>query len=99
MKELKHIDVLSLAKVSAVLSAIWGFIAALLSLPFLAYGAQMASLAGAAATPIPLMAGIGVLIIVVMPILMAIMGFVMGAVGAFLYNVVAGWVGGVKLDL
>jgi hypothetical protein len=33
-----------------------------------------------------------------MPVFGAIMGFIMGAIHAFLYNVFAGWVGGIGLE-
>jgi hypothetical protein len=45
------------------------------------------------------MVGLGVASIIIVPIMMAIMGFIMGAIGAFLYNVAAKYVGGVQLDL
>ncbi len=33
-----------------------------------------------------------------MPITFAIPGLIIGAIGAFLYNLVAGWVGGIEMD-
>lgn len=102
MRELKRIDILSAAKVAAIVSAIWGFIIALISLPFLAVASSAASYAGTAAAGFnmaPLMVGLGIASLVVAPILGAIMGFIAGAVGAFFYNVAAKYVGGVKLDL
>lgn len=33
-----------------------------------------------------------------MPIIFAIPGFIVGAIGAFLYNLAAGWIGGVEMD-
>ena len=101
MRVLKHIDVLSAAKVTAVISAIWGFIIAIISLPFLAVASTATSYAGAAAgfNMAPLLLGFGIASIVIAPILGAIMGFIMGAIGAFFYNVAAKYVGGVELDL
>ncbi len=102
MKVLKHIDVLSAAKVIAVLSAIWGFIGALISLPFMAMAGSAAGLAGTAAAGFnmaPLMLGLGIASLVIAPIMMAIIGFICGAVGAFHYNVVADRIGGIQLDL
>jgi len=101
MRVLKHIGVTSAAKVSAVLCAIWGFIIAVISLPFLAIASSAASYAGASAgfNMAPMMLGFGIASIIITPILMAIMGFIMGAIGAFFYNVVAKYVGGVELDL
>lgn len=101
MRVLKHIDVLSAAKVSAVLCAIWGFIIALISLPFIAIAGTFGTYAGTATglNMAPLMLGLGIASIIVMPIIMAILGFIMGAIGAFFYNVAAKYVGGIKLDL
>ena len=102
MRVLKHIDVLSSAKVSAVLCAIWGFIIALISLPFIAIAGTFGTYAGSTATGLnmaPLMLGLGAVSIIVMPIIMAIVGFIMGAIGAFFYNIAAKYVGGIQLDL
>jgi len=33
-----------------------------------------------------------------MPITFAIPGFIVGAIGAFIYNLVAGWIGGIEMD-
>ncbi len=40
----------------------------------------------------------GVALIVIMPVMGLIAGFIAGAVHAFLYNVFAGWVGGINLE-
>jgi hypothetical protein len=34
-----------------------------------------------------------------MPIFYGIMGFVVGAIGALLYNLVANWVGGIEMEV
>jgi len=100
MRELKHIDVLSAAKVSAVLAAIWGFIIALISLPFITMaGTAIGGASSAGFNVAPLLVGFGAASIIIAPIVMAVLGFISGAIAAFLYNVVAGWIGGVKLDL
>lgn len=44
-------------------------------------------------------AGFGVASILVMPIVYAIGGLIIGALGAWFYNLVAGWVGGVRLEI
>jgi len=40
----------------------------------------------------------GVALIVIMPVMGLIAGFIAGAVHAFLYNVFAGWAGGINLE-
>jgi hypothetical protein len=37
--------------------------------------------------------------VIATPVFYAVAGFVGGAIMAFLYNLVAGWVGGIELDL
>jgi len=34
-----------------------------------------------------------------MPVLYAVMGFIFGVIGAGLYNLVAGWIGGIEVDV
>ena len=34
-----------------------------------------------------------------MPVLYAVMGFVFGVIGAFIYNVIAKWVGGIEVEV
>ena len=82
MVVIKKLGVLSVAKLQAVLMAIVGFIA---GLSFAVFGDI-------------LFPGLGLLTIVIMPIIYAIMGFIGGAIGAFLYNIVAGWVGGIEIE-
>ena len=44
-------------------------------------------------------AGMGIGSIVIFPILYGIIGGVFAAIGAALYNLVAGWVGGLEVDI
>ncbi len=34
-----------------------------------------------------------------MPVIYAVMGFVFGIIGSALYNLVAGWIGGIEVDV
>lgn len=90
MKELKAIDPMSLGKMLAVICAVIGFIVGLFSAAFAPFMA-MWNPVGAAA--------FGLLAIIIFPTLFAIIGFIMGIIVAFVYNVVAKRFGGVKLDL
>ena len=40
--------------------------------------------------------GIGIAMTIGMPILYAVMGFIMGVIGAWFYNVIAKWIGGIR---
>jgi hypothetical protein len=43
--------------------------------------------------------GFGTMFALAMPILYAVFGVVGGAIGAVVYNLVAGWVGGIEIEL
>jgi hypothetical protein len=43
--------------------------------------------------------GFGTMFAIAMPIIYGVMGIVAGAIGAALYNLVAGWVGGIEVEL
>jgi len=91
MSELKKLGVLSVAKISAVSTAIFGLIAGI----FIALlGTAIGALAGSAGVG----AGMGVFAIIALPIIYGVLGFISGAVGAFLYNIIAGWIGGVEMN-
>ncbi|MCX6665477.1 MAG: hypothetical protein NT038_05385 [Euryarchaeota archaeon] len=92
--KLKRLDPWSLAKIYAILGAIGGFIGGI----FIAAIAAMASsIPGAATAGLGLWVGFGVLSVIIMPILCAIGGLIGGIIAAVLYNLVAGWVGGIEM--
>lgn len=94
--EIKKLDVLSVAKVYAVIGVIIGFIIGLfvaIFIQFMGAASEMTSLPGAG-----IVAGGGLAAIIVGPIIYGIMLFVMGAVGAFIYNVIASKVGGIVFE-
>ena len=100
---LKRIGVVSTAKVAAVIGIIVGFIAGLfMTLGALTIGTLASAIPATATAGVnlaPLIVAIGALSIIIMPILMAIGGFIWGAIIAFFYNVAAKYVGGIELDL
>ena len=79
---LKKIDPLSLAKIEALCCAIVGLIVGLV---MTAFSAVIGFPYGAAS-------------IIILPIMYGIFGFIAGAIGAVVYNAIADWVGGIKLD-
>ncbi len=101
MMELKRVDVMSLARLYAALGALVGFIIGLIvTIISLAIGSVAPLIPEATMSSTPFFWGMmGALSIIVMPITYAVLGFVSGAVSAFLYNIVAERVGGVELDL
>ncbi len=87
MAILKKIGVFSAAKIQAIMMAVIGLIFGILGM-FIT-GLRSAGMFG----------GFGFLGILLLPIVYAIIGFISGAFGAWIYNLVSGWIGGVELEL
>lgn len=90
----KRVGPLSVAKVAGVLYGLMGLL----------FGAfiSLFSLVGSAFAPkdagmLGMLFGMGA--VVVLPIFYGILGFIMTLIMAALYNLIAGWVGGVELDV
>ncbi|MDD4351482.1 MAG: hypothetical protein PHU71_00665 [Candidatus Gracilibacteria bacterium] len=106
MKTLKKIDVMSAAKFMAVMYAIISLIMAI-------FAALFANMLGGFAGSMMMQGGMGyeanmmqgavggfsLGALIMAPIMGAIGGFIGGAIGAWIYNLVAGWMGGIKLEL
>lgn len=96
MPVLTHVGVIPLAKISALFGLIMGLVyGILLSFFAIASVSVMPGVSAPAATG----AGVGVALILFTVIAGGIGGFIYGAVMAFLYNVFAGWIGGVELEI
>jgi hypothetical protein len=90
---LQSIGVLSCAK---IMGAVY-FGLGLLFVPFLLIGAWAGTLTGA---PANMFGSLALVIIgVLAPIFYGLIGFLMGAFSAFIYNLFAGWFGGIELVL
>ncbi|MEZ5319597.1 MAG: hypothetical protein R2752_19510 [Vicinamibacterales bacterium] len=98
---IKRVSPISAAKVAAVLYALMGLIiGGLFSLiaMFGGFAAGMSGDEGAAAAPfVGMFFGVGAIII--LPIFYGVCGAIVVAIGAALYNVVAGMVGGIEIDV
>ena len=98
---LKHVGVMSTAKILAVFGVIFGFLSAVLSITLRGMlvkaaannpvYAQMPQVQAMLAIPASYWS------LIIAPIEVAIIYFLTGIVGAWLYNIIAGWVGGVEL--
>jgi hypothetical protein len=96
-KRLKRIAPLQLGKVSGILYAL----STLLFVPFILLFSAIASFAPQAegSVAMPGILGMGLGLIVIAPIMYGVMGFIAGVIGAFIYNIVAGWVGGIEVEV
>ena len=93
--ELRRIGALSLAKVSAVVYALLGLVlGAIFSLISVAGSILTSPKSGIAPFP-PL----GAAAVIILPALYGAIGFVGSLIGAAIYNVVAGLIGGVHIEL
>jgi hypothetical protein len=91
---IKRVAVLKLAIFQSALMAAFGLIVALI---FMVFGAMFSGLAGHQAAGAMGVAGIFMLII--LPIFYGVVGFIAGAIGAALYNLIAGIVGGIEIEV
>lgn len=95
----KRLGVLSLGKMNGLICAALGlFIGLIYGLIFMLFGAAMMSTRDGAGSGAG-MAGVGLAFIIGIPILYAIFGFVGGLIVGLVYNVAAGIIGGIELEL
>jgi len=94
---IRKVEVLSVANISGVISAILGL---LFGLFFALFASLLSSVFSASEQgPVSLLSfgSFGYLSIIIFPIIYGILGFISGAVGAFLYNIAAKITKGIKL--
>ena len=97
--KLKRIAPLQAGKMLAALYGLLSLLLVPLMLAFMAFGSLAARSQGGGNTPpLPLMFGMGVGFIVMIPLMYTLMGFVFGVIGAWVYNLLAGWMGGFEFD-
>lgn len=99
-KRLKRIAPVQAGLVLGIIYALFS----LLVVPFFALFGLIVSLAPTVATGFPgpaagLGIGFAIAMTIAAPVMYGSMGFVTGALGALIYNLVARWVGGIELEL
>jgi hypothetical protein len=92
---IKRIEPIQLGK---MLGVIYGLLS-LIFVPFVLLFAAASLVAGNARGEAAIFSvGFALVMIVVMPIMYAGMGFIGGVIGAFIYNLVAKWIGGIEVE-
>ena len=92
-RRIRRISPLQLGKMLALLYGIIG----LLAIPIFLFLASVSAQLPAEQRGSFLMMGTGAAIFA--PILYAVMGFIIGVIGALIYNLVARWVGGIEVEV
>jgi len=100
---LKKVGVLSLAKLQGLIGVIFGLITGIIFfIAFSIVGGTINSaaqqLGGNTMGGTPFIAG-GLSMLIILPIAYGIMFFIVGIIGAWIYNLVAKWVGGLEIHL
>ena len=100
---IRRFNVFSVAKIQGFLAFVIGLlIGVIYGFAFMIFGAAISSLAPQGDSQA--MGGVGAIVIglvimIAVPILYGILGFIGGAIGALVYNLAAGVVGGLKFEL
>ncbi|QDW65763.1 hypothetical protein [Luteimonas granuli] len=89
---IKRIDVLSAAKIGGIIAAAIGLLAGIFMFLFSSlFGSMLGNEGG-------MFAAIGGFMgMILLPVIYGIFGFIGGAIQAFIYNVAAGFVGGIRI--
>ena len=100
MATLRRVGPGSAFKVGLVVYAFLGLLVGICMALFSMVSGSLTGMAGADATTAKMMGfGMGFGAIIIFPILYGIIGGIGGAIGAVMYNLVAGWVGGLEVDI
>jgi hypothetical protein len=99
---IRRFSVFSVAKMQGLLAFVIGLlIGVIYGLFFMLFGAAMSALAprgdqamGGVGSVV-----VGIIIMIAVPVFYGILGFVGGAIGALVYNLAAGVVGGIRFEL
>ncbi len=95
---IKHIDVISAGKISGIIAAAIGLLAGVIFFLFSSvFGALLNAAGNSGGSGALGMIG-GVAGIIILPVLYGIFGFIGGMLQAFIYNLAAGFVGGIRFD-
>jgi len=97
MQKIKRFGILSVAKIQSAVMGVMGLFIGLIYAVILTVTGIIAVIGGTKAGIMMLVGAVAAVVLV--PILYAVIGFVFGALSAWVYNIVAGRVGGIELEL
>jgi len=84
-KQIIRFSILQSSKITTVLYFLMGFIYTLIGVPILIFGGEKMRIIG--------------ILYTLMPIIMAVIGFIFFVIFAALYNLLAKWVGGIEVEV
>ena len=98
---LTRIGPVSLAKFQGIVFALIGFIVGLImGLASLVLGSLLGSLGTSGShSAIGIFGGLGLAAILVIPLLYGAIGFIAGLISAWIFNMIAKWIGGIELNI
>lgn len=89
MKRIKRFGIWQAAKVGAV---IYFILSAIFIIPVWIFGAMFSAL-------VPESYDFSAMFLLLMPFIYAIVGFIVSAVSCVIYNITAGWIGGIEVEI
>jgi hypothetical protein len=97
--KLKKVAPLQAGKMLAALYGLMSLIFVPFIMAFMALGSFAARQNGGAGAPaLPLMFGMGIGAVIFLPVMYAVFGFIAGALGALIYNLLARFIGGFHFE-
>lgn len=96
--KLKRIGPLQAGKMLAAFYGLLSLLIVPLMFVAMSFASLMARHSGGSAPAFPLMLGMGLGFMILLPFLYALMGFVFGVISAWLYNLLAKWIGGLAME-
>ena len=84
-KQVIRISILQSSKIATALYVLMGCIYSLIGIPMIVFGSSQLKIIG--------------VVYLFMPIIMGIVGFVFFVIFAALYNLLAGWLGGIEVEI
>jgi hypothetical protein len=92
-KKLRRIAPLQMGKVAGLTYALLSLVA----IPFLIIGILITVFTPNSSTTVSI--GGAIVLMILLPFIYGVLGFIFGVIGAWVYNIVAGWTGGIAFEV